>query len=143
MQPISSNDVALGPVTALQGGFDVWGRLARVWRDLASLVLSLVLVWSRRTRPGMVSGPRCVSAREACANPVSVAELTTAMGQKRTSSSQVPTVLSACTSQRLTAAWGRSMRHYYRSASLAEWGTPECRITMATAYRVLDSFPPE
>jgi hypothetical protein len=70
---VSSDAGALGPVTAVQGGFGVWGRPARsgeIWRDLARS--GGVGPWfdpglaSRRTRPEMVPGPGCVSAREAC-----------------------------------------------------------------------------
>jgi len=65
-----------------------WQAFTPLWRHLGHGRLD----WSRRTRPGMVSRPRCVSAHEACADPVRVAELTTAMRQKR--AFQAPTRVS-------------------------------------------------
>ena len=41
---VSSDGVALGPITALQSNFDVRGRLAQSGGDLGALVLCLVLV---------------------------------------------------------------------------------------------------
>ena len=62
---VSSDSVALGPVTALQSSFDVWGRLARsggIWGRWS-------LVWSWFAGPpGRSAAPRRVTVLR-CAGP--------------------------------------------------------------------------